>query len=242
MTAVSDAILRRATWASFGQPPQVVAAVPLMPDTGPHGLHGTIVNSAAPNYSFARNARGQGYYGLDGADDRVTLPLTFYDDAPDTPGGTTTGFTFVLHARHRNPVLNDVLFDCRNAAGNRGFYLQYSAVTRLQIIGYQAAGVQYSATEAANTQYATQQLCTVFVVDTASGAGRLWHNGDYKTATWAGAATRTTYDPAAVPTLGSVAGGGSNAEIDVYGAGIWPWPFNRTEAETIWRLCRDGVL
>lgn len=242
MTAVSDAMVRRATWAAFAQPPQVVGAVPLMPDSGPHALHGTIVNAAAPAYTFARNPKGQGYYGLDGADDRVELPVRFYDDAPDTPAGTTTGFTFVLHARHRNAVVNDVLFDCRNVAGNRGFYLQYSALTRLQIIGYQAAGVQYSATEATDTSYTSKTWCTVFAVDTASGAARIWTNGVYHVGTWAGAATRTTYDPAAVPTLGSVVGGGSNAELDVYGAAIFPWPFARTDAETIWRLCLDGVL
>ncbi len=237
MTAASDAMVRRATFAFCGDPPQVIGGTPYMMDRSANGLHATLVNFAAPNYGFARNAKGQGFYAFNGTTMRATLPLSFYNSA------STGALSFIVMARYADEATNDRLFTCRNAGATRGVSTQvYDVLGRFVIQGWDAGGVIMQASETNNSAFYGRTIVSVGVLDAARSYGAWWRDTSATATTFAGSTNAIAYDTAVVPTIGAFTGGGAEPQIDLYHISMWPWALSRSDAVDITRMILDGVL
>lgn len=233
MTAVSDAMVRRATFAFCGDPPQVIGGTPYMMDRSANGLHAELIGMAAPNYGFSRDAKGAGQFAFSGAGQYGKLSLQAYTSMP------TGECTFVVSA-----VGGYVLFSSYDAAGPpyTGHLLSNptgGGLSSLWMYQMQNTGTTPYFTTTPGRP-ASSPYIEVIELRTAPQA---WRSGAPITATWiTGAFGTCVFNPLVRPTVWAGTNGLNTSAGTLRHLSLWPWALSRSDAVDITRMILDGVL
>jgi len=205
-------------------------------DSGPNQLEATTVNYVAPNYGIASNSKGTKYISFNGATQRATLPLRFYDRAP------TTETTIVVVQRFNAPTASDFVFSAVNAAVTRGMAVDLSTAERLRIRAYDAAGAVMSCTMTADGPLTTRTRVIILSLEQSISLVRAWVDGVQVAATFAGSLNPISYDAAVVPTIGCIVGGAGNFnDCDLFLFGIDNRVWTDAEAKAFSAYWMDKV-
>lgn len=195
-------------------------------DSSPFGLNVTPVGYAAPNYGITTGPSGAKCITFNGANQRGTLPLRFYNNAP------VGDFTIACVARHNAPANLDYIFFGHNNAWTRGIGLTVSPTAeRMMARSYDAAGAFTTWTDAASVPFTGRTRVSVLSLSPAGSTGRSWHDRVGVAGAFAGSTNPIAYDVAAVPVIGSwSAGAGNFFDGNLYLLAIWPRLFSSQEA------------
>lgn len=205
----------------------------LFVDSGPHGLHMTPFNFAAPNYGIVALPSGaKAIQFASAALTRIALPLNYYTYAP------TIEFTFVM-AFEWTVAVGIFTRWFNEGDGNNGMNITYNG------------GIEYRALSGGTTAYPRSNAVlstkmAVFIgssnVTGITGIRRCWKDGSWDYNTAAGSIAAITHLPATVPTIGSAVGGGvGHISGNVAYMALWPRLFSNQEAADITAMLRDRL-
>lgn len=203
----------------------------LWKDSGPHGLHVTPVNFTAPNWGISTGPSGAKMITFNGTNQRGTLPLRWYTNAP------TTAVTVAVVARYNAPAASDRIFNATNAGGTLGFVLRHSVAERLHLYCLDAvSAVTLESIESDDAPLTSRTR--VSVLSARQSTALRWVDRVGRAATGSANANPVAYDVAGVPTVGAVGGGGAYFDGDLYCLGIFSRVWSDSEAKAFadyWR-------
>ena len=203
-------------------------------DLSPYQLNVLPVGYAAPAYGIFTGPSGAKAISFNGANQRGTLPLRWYTNAP------TTAVTVAVVARYNAPAASDRIFNATNAGGTLGFVLRHSVAERLHLYCLDAvSAVTLESIESDDAPLTSRTR--VSVLSARQSTALRWVDRVGRAATGSANANPVAYDVAGVPTVGAVGGGGAYFDGDLYFLGIWPRLFTDAEAKAMSDWLRNQV-
>lgn len=216
-------------------------------DSSKNGLHAQPQNYVAPSYGFSRGPSGAARVTFDGATQRWTLPLRFWDYMVNGH----PEYTFAVAARWNTSTGGDRIFDASDAALVRRFDIRSSSTgsaERLMVIVSDAAGVTHVVYDATDVPLTSRTRSCVFSVRYNAAAAPVAWNNLYDGGIRPGYLTSATigypraFDRTAVPTVGTYpTAGGGFFDGDIYYLALWPRIFSNAEAVDMSAMLRDRM-